>query len=174
MITAAQLKQVFTAAPMSRLEAAVPHLIKTMEEFEINTPLRMCHFLAQVGHESGQFLYMEEIASGKAYEGRKDLGNTNPGDGIRFKGRGVIQITGRVNYEMVGKALGYDFIANPKALSEPQFAFRSGGWYWKNRGLNAWADVDDVKQVTRRINGGFNGLEERTAYLNGFKKIIKI
>lgn len=150
----------------------------TCEKFAINTPIRQLCFLAQVGHESGGLYYTEEIASGKAYEGREDLGNTQPGDGVRFKGRGLIQITGRANYKKVSEALGVDFVANPNLLGGANIenATLSSGWFWGIRNLNNLADKIDIAKpidgkenypyfilITKKINGGSNGLEDRLA-----------
>lgn len=146
-----------------RADKFAPYLTDAMEEFDINTPARQAAFLAQVGHESGQLRYVREIASGAAYEGRKDLGNTEPGDGIRFKGRGLIQITGRANYVECGKALALDLLLHPELLEETQSACRSTAWFWKSRGLNELADKGDFLRITRRINGGINGLSDRMA-----------
>lgn len=134
----------------------------------INTAIRMAHFLAQVGHESGAFRYSEEIASGSAYEGRKDLGNTQPGDGKRFKGRGLIQLTGRRNYQDFGKFVGLNLLTNEGARSvglQPKLSVLAAVWYWNTRKLNALADADDVIKITKKINGGLNGLEDRCHYL---------
>jgi len=103
--------------------------------------------------------------------GAKNLGNTAPGDGWRFIGRGLIQITGRANYVEVAKVLGLGgrLIGNPQLLESPELAAHSAGWYWKSRGLNAFADRDDVVEITRRINGGRNGLEHRKELLDKYK-----
>jgi putative chitinase len=135
-----------------------------MSDYEINTSLRKAHFLAQLAHESMEFIYSEEIASGAAYEGRKDLGNTQKGDGVRFKGRGLIQITGRTNYTNYGKYRGKDYLTgdNPKLLStDPETAVDCSCWFWKTRKLNELADIDDVRAITKKINGGLNGFEDR-------------
>jgi putative chitinase len=145
----------------SRIAAFFSPLVAAMGEFDINTQARQAAFLAQVGHESGQLRYVRELASGAAYEGRKDLGNIQPGDGIRFKGRGLIQITGRTNYAACGVALGLDLIARPELLEDPENACRSAGWFWKTHGLNELADSGDQVRVTKRINGGTNGLADR-------------
>lgn len=161
MITADQLSKVYTQADSSRINLFLPWINKTLDEFQINTPQRVRMFIAQIGHESGQLHYVEELASGKAYEGRKDLGNTQPGDGVRFKGRGLIQITGRTNYEKVGVALNADFIDNPQLLEQPEYAARSAGWFWASHNLNALADMGLFETITRRINGGLNGYADR-------------
>jgi putative chitinase len=150
-------------------------LIAAMNGNAINTPLRQAHFLAQLGHESASMRYTEEIASGQAYEGRADLGNTEPGDGVRFKGRGLIQITGRANYTAYGKARNKDYVTdpNPKLLAtDPNVAADCSGWFWQTRSLNALADQDNVLEITRRINGGTNGLADRTSRLNLAKCLL--
>lgn len=135
----------------------------------MNSELRLAHFLAQLIHESGSFRYMEEIASGKAYEGRKDLGNTQAGDGMRYKGRGPIQITGRTNYRRFGRKIGIDIESNPVIAAVPSIGLQLALEYWKDRSLNALADADDVVSITRRINGGLNGLADRKAHLEKVK-----
>ncbi len=145
-----------------------------MVEFNISTPLRQAHFLAQIAHESDRFNALEEYASGEDYEGRDDLGNTQPGDGVRFKGRGLIQITGRTNYGDCGKALGVDLINNPTKLAAPDLASRSAGWFWAINQLNGDADNDDVRTVTRVINGGYNGLDDRIMLLQAAKQVLKV
>lgn len=137
--------------------------------------LRVAHFLAQIAHESGGFTTMQERGGPsywKRYEGRKDLGNVNPGDGVKFHGRGPIQITGRANYLEFGRMLGLDLVNNPDRVLEPTVGVEVAVAYWKKRKLDAWADRDDVKEITRRINGGYNGLDERKAYLRRAKQII--
>ena len=148
----------------SRVQDFLEPLNAAMREFHINTPVRQAAFLAQIAHESGELRYVKEIASGAAYEGRKDLGNTQPGDGMRYKGRGLIQITGRNNYAECGKAMGVDLITNPELLETNDLACRSAAWFWASRGLNDLADKGDFKRITKRINGGYNGLKERQAY----------
>ena len=130
----------------------------------IDTPLRRAHFLAQVGHESGELRFRTEIASGEAYEGRVDLGNLQTGDGPRFRGRGLIQLTGRANYAEFGRSLGREseIVADPDCVArDPELCVKAAGWYWARRELNSLADADDLTQITRRVNGGLNGLEDR-------------
>jgi predicted chitinase/LysM repeat protein len=163
-VTLAQLRKVMPNLSQAKAEQYLPHLNRAMAEANINTPKRQAAFLAQLAHESGEFRYMEEIASGAAYEGRKDLGNTQPGDGVRFKGRGPIQLTGRSNYRAAGKALGIDLENNPKRAADPDVGFRTAAWFWNSRNLNTYADAGNFREVTRRINGGYNGLASREAY----------
>jgi predicted chitinase len=153
-----------TAMPgLSRATAAsyLGPMEAAMREFGITNVHRCWMWLAQVGHESVSLTYFEEIASGAAYEGRHDLGNTQPGDGKRFKGRGPIQLTGRANYTAAGNALGLDLAGNPALAAQPAHAFRVSAWWWKTHGLNEISDKDDVLAATRRINGGTNGLPDR-------------
>jgi putative chitinase len=148
----------------AEIVAAVgPVLQRTLASYGITTRLRIAHFLAQTCHESAGFSTTVEFASGEAYEGRKDLGNTHPGDGPRYKGRGLIQLTGRANYREYGKALGIDLEGHPERAAEPVLSLRIACEYWKRRGINGPCDRDDIREVTRRINGGFNGLEARRA-----------
>ena len=154
------------------LEKYVEPLNAAMQEFEINNPFREAYFLAQVAHESGGFNYVREIASGAAYEGRIDLGNVEPGDGERFKGRGFLQLTGRANYQRCGAALGIDLLASPELLETPQNACRSAAWFWQSHGLNELADKQDFAAVTKSINGGYNGYQDRLAYLDRAQNAI--
>ncbi|MEY5049998.1 MAG: hypothetical protein RLZZ175_3357 [Bacteroidota bacterium] len=147
----------------ARLKLFLPHLNEAFRMFGINTKERVAMFLAQIIHESGAFRYVKEIASGSAYEGRKDLGNTHPGDGVKFKGRGLIQITGRANYEQISKAFQVDFVAKPELLESIEFATKSAAWWWNNRKLNRFADLGQIINCTKIINGGTNGLEDRKA-----------
>jgi predicted chitinase len=138
------------------------------------TPLRAAHLLAQVAWESGEFRYSEEIADGSAYEGREDLGNTERGDGRRYKGRGVIQLTGRANYRAAGAYLGLDLEGHPEQAGEADTAWRVVAWYWLSRGINHDADADDVRAVTRDINGGTSHLREREQRLTVAKRTLGI
>lgn len=162
-ITLEQLSNI-SGVKKQKLKPIIGVLNETLKKYQINTKLRIIHFLAQVLHESGAFQYFTEFASGSAYEGRKDLGNTNIGDGVRFKGRGAIQITGRFNYNKLSKDLGYDFINDPKKLAELPWAILSSGWFWNLKKLNSYADKDDLIAVTKRVNGGTNGLDDRRKY----------
>lgn len=120
----------------------------------LDTGLRLAHFMGQCAHESGSFRYMEEIASGADYEGRSDLGNTQPGDGKRYKGRGPIQTTGRANYRRDGRALGIDLESNPHLLSIPSLGLMASTLFWSRMGLNAYADRDDAVACSRGVNRG--------------------
>lgn len=138
----------------------------------LDTELRLAHFMAQLIHESGSFRYMEEIASGAKYEGRADLGNTQPGDGVRYKGRGPIQVTGRANYREYGRDLGIDFERHQTLPAIPSIGLQVACAYWSNKGLNTFADRDDILTITKRINGGLTGIEDRKAALAKMKGLL--
>jgi len=142
-------------------EAFVPILNDLLPIYEITTPKRVAAFLAQTGHESASYNTLEEKASGDAYEGRKDLGNKQKGDGRKFKGRGVIQLTGRDNYTSFGSFAKTDLIAAPAKLKEPFLAVLAACWYWKKRNLNPLADDALFDEITKKINGGLNGKADR-------------
>jgi putative chitinase len=167
-----ELRSIMPHLSAARGKEVLPQLNKAMAEAGINTPKRQAAFLAQLAHESAEFRFFEEIASGAAYEGRKDLGNTEPGDGKRFKGRGPIQLTGRSNYRDAGQALGLDLEGNPKRAADVDVGFRTAGWFWNSRKLNTYADQGNFREVTRRINGGFNGLAAREAYYARAKQVL--
>jgi len=135
-------------------------------------PLRFAHFFAQLAHESGGFQYMEEIASGQAYEGRANLGNVQPGDGRRYKGRGPIQLTGRANYRDYGRRLGIDLETHPEIAALPSIGMMTACAYWTASNLNVLADRDDVEAITRRINGGLNGFDDRQMLLRAMKALM--
>ncbi len=158
-----------------RCERFLPYLNRFQDEFHIgDSPLVLAHYLAQIAHESCEMRYTCEIASGDAYEFRSDLGNVNAGDGRRFKGRGLIQLTGRRNYTAYKEYCGYDVVRNPKLLEQPLGAVRSSMWAFVRLGCVRFAEADDVRSVTRRINGGYNGLDSRTAYLKKAKRVLGI
>jgi putative chitinase len=159
-----QLRAIMPRLSGPQVTSYLPHLNAAMSGADITTPRRQAAFLAQLAHESGELRFWEELADGKAYEGRASLGNTQPGDGPRYKGRGPIQLTGRSNYRAAGRALGIDLEAEPERAKAPEVGFRVAAWFWTSRGLNALADSGDFREITRRINGGYNGLERREAY----------
>lgn len=168
-----KLAIVLPLAAKSKIDLYFEPLKAGMTKYGITTPLQMAHFIAQLGHESMSFLYTEELASGAAYEGRKDLGNTKAGDGKRYKGRGLIQLTGRANYTAYSKYTGVDYLAQPELLStDPMVAVDVSCWFWKDRGLDKLAEMDDVKAVTKRINGGYNGLDDRIQNLRRAKAVL--
>jgi putative chitinase len=159
-ISASELRRIVPNLSASKAEEVSRHLSSAMTEAGITTPRQKAAFVAQLAHESGGFQFMEEIASGAAYEGRRDLGNTQPGDGRRFKGRGYIQ----VNYTEAGRALGLDLVNQPELAARPENAARIAAWFWNSRNLNPVAERGDFVGVTRRINGGTNGLQSRQQY----------
>ena len=164
---------IMAAASKAKIKKYSPYLKKSLPKYKINTPLRIAHFLAQVGHETHSFYYVQEVASGAAYENRKDLGNTKKGDGKRFKGRGILQLTGRTNYTKYGNFINVDFTkkGNEKLIATSlKYAVDSGCWYWTEfKKLNKYADKDNLKTITRRVNGGYNGLADRQEYLDRAK-----
>jgi putative chitinase len=142
------------------------------DRYAIDTIARQAHFLAQLAHESDGLRTTVEYATGAAYEGRKDLGNTVKGDGRRFKGRGLIQLTGRFNYGKAGEALNEPFLSDPERVAAFPWAAEVSAWFWATHKVNQHADADDVKAVTRAINGGLTGLKSREAYLNAAKTAL--
>lgn len=162
-ITGAQLFAVMRYASL-RIPQYLDPLNTAMNEFGIRSDMRQAAFLAQIAHESGELRYTSEIADGTAYEGRVELGNTEPGDGPRFKGHGLIQVTGRKNHILCGIALKLDLVAHPELITEPLGAARSAGWFWQSHGCNELADGNMFGKITKTINGGFNGLDERLGY----------
>ncbi len=137
----------------------------TLHRYSIASRLRVAHFMAQVTHECAGFRTTEEFASGAAYEGRIDLGNLRKGDGKRYKGRGLIQLTGRANYRAIGERLGLDLEREPQLAAEPVTSLAIACEYWTTRSINAAADRDDLVTATRLVNGGRNGLDDRRRYL---------
>jgi predicted chitinase len=143
----------------------------------ITTPVRICHFMAQLAHESDGLHTCREYASGAAYEGREDLGNTQKGDGVRFRGRGLIQTTGRANHAAFTAWAqrrypnAPDFVKDPEKLEQFPWALLSAVWYWDSRGLNKFADKNDIRSITKKVNGGYNGLADRRAW---FRKAVAL
>jgi putative chitinase len=176
-LSEAILQIVMPLATPSQANLYINAMTEAMQNNAINTPLRQAHFLAQLGHESGSLRYAAELSSGMQYEGRKDLGNTEPGDGPRFKGRGLIQLTGRANYTAFGKARGRDFVTgdNPELLaSDAALAADCSGWFWSLHNLNALADTDEAVKITKVINGGTNGLDDRLRRLKLTKCFLAV
>ncbi|MGY2685113.1 glycoside hydrolase family 19 protein [Pseudomonas tolaasii] len=165
-ITEQQLLQILPNAGR-QAGVFVSALNTAMGRYSVVGMPRVAAFIAQVGHESGQLRWVREIwgptAQQLGYEGRADLGNTVKGDGSKFRGRGLIQVTGRANYVVCGEALGLDLISKPELLELPQNAAMSAAWFWSTRGLNTLADQKDFTKITRRINGGLNGQADRQA-----------
>ncbi|MCY1003712.1 hypothetical protein OWM54_41870 [Myxococcus sp. MISCRS1] len=148
--------------------AYLPHLNEALERWDITSYARVTQFLAQVLFESDQFTRLVEAGDVSAYEGRDALGNSQAGDAERYKGRGAIQLTGRYNYTQAAKALGEPLDTRPELVATPEYAFATAGWFWRrgsSTDLNVPADAGDLDLITRRINGGTNGLEHRRSYL---------
>jgi putative chitinase len=177
MISAATLVSIMPSAGAAAFIYA-PLLAAAMEEYEINTCARQRCFLAQIAHESMQLQCTREIwgptAAQRRYEMRRDLGNRLPGDGQRFLGRGLLQITGRANYALCSDTLYGDrrLLETPELLEEPEGASRSAGWFWYLHGLNELADIEDFSRITQRINGGLRSLAERTEFLERAVQVI--
>lgn len=170
-VTTEQLLAIMPSA-RQRVGLYLDYINRFAPTFGITTSRRMAHYLAQIAHESAELRYTLEQASGKRYEGRTDLGNTHKGDGVRYRGRGLIQITGRANYERYAKFCGFDVVARPELLEKPLGAVRSSMWYWQKHGLNELADTDDIGRITKVINGGYNGLTDRRKYLERAKRAL--
>jgi putative chitinase len=177
-VTAEQLKAICPEASLANIKKHIEPLNTAMQKYQINTRLRQAHFLAQVSVESDHFRATREYASGKEYEGRADLGNTQPGDGVRFAGRGLIQITGRDVYIKYGRYIGRDLTqgTNMKLVEQEPWAADAAGYFWliykKAKDLNGRADRDNVESVTRAVNGGHNGLAARIRYTANAKKVF--
>ncbi len=204
VITAEQLKRIVTTLSEAKCKELLPHLLQTMTEFGINTPIRVAAFIAQTAHESAGYSALlenlnysaqallktwpnrftpesaaayarqpERIAN-HVYINRLGNGDEASGDGWRYRGRGVIQTTGRTNYMACGAGLGLDLITSPELLEQPLNAFRSAGWYWKSRNCSSFADSDNFTGLTKAINGGLNGLDDRKAYYARAKSVLGI
>lgn len=169
-----QLLAIMPRLPLRSADKYLPHIIQAMDEWLIDNTRRIAAFLAQLAHESCELRVWEEIATGRAYEGRLDLGNTIPGDGVRYKGRGPIQLTGRLNYRLAGQALQLDLEEHPERVLEPGVGFRVAGWYWYTHGLNRLADRGKFTSITRRINGGLNGMHSRLWYWGQAKQVLGV
>lgn len=163
--------------PAERLPAFPTALSTALPAGGIDSPLRICHFLAQIAHESGGFQYWFELGNTayfQKYEGRHDLGNIVSGDGYRFRGRGLIQLTGRSNYASYGAKLSLDLIGNPDLASTTEVAVELAVSFWNSHGLSAYADKDDIQTITHRINGGLTGLADRQLYLTKLKSLFGV
>jgi putative chitinase len=205
MLSIEQMKTILPRMNWEKAEGYIPFITTVLPKFDIDTPLRKAHFLAQVAHESGGLKYSQEnlnysvqglrsifgkyfktmeIAEGYArkpekianrvYANRMGNGDETSGDGWKFRGRGLIQLTGKDNYQRLAADYGVDCVNNPDLLLAPEWALTSACWFWKKRNLNTFADADDILMVTKRINGGINGLNDRQQYLDSFKRIYQI
>jgi putative chitinase len=177
-LTRKQFDSCFPHASKANLEKFWPFVTDNLIKYEINSgpqpARRIAAFFAQLAHESGSLHYTDEIASGDAYEGRKDLGNISPGDGKKYKGRGLIQITGRSNYQEMGEIMKLDLINDPELLEQPKYAFQSACIFWNSRGLNRIADIDGFERITKKINGGLNGYTDRLARWDETRKALGV
>jgi len=185
MLTAEQLQVIMPGLSPMRNTQFLPFLQAAMTEFSIERPARAAAFLAQLAHESAQFRFMEEIWGPTAAQRRYEppstlattLGNTEAGDGKRFKGRGPIQITGRANYRRFGGLLRIDLVSDPPRAAVADMAFRIAGLFWSRKGLNELADLatdDAFREITRRINGGFTGLAERRRFYAAARTVLGV
>lgn len=172
-VNAVQLKSIMKNASQKTILTYVPLINKYIQEFKINNKLRLVYFLATIAVESGELKYTKELGDGSAYEFRKSLGNTKLGDGKKYKGRGLIQLTGKNNYIAYKKYCGFDVVAMPELLERPLGATRSACWFFKTHGCNQLADLDDLEAVRKRVNGDLNGLKAFITYVNRARKAIK-
>jgi len=166
LFTFDQFKSMLPHATIDNLKRFYDPILETCTEYEINTPKRISGFIAQLAVESGSLKYVREIYSGEKYDVGKlavKLGNTpeDDGDGERYKGRGLIQITGLANYKKLSRDLNVDFVNKPELLELPQYATLSAGWYWNDRKLNKLADDGNFAGICTSVNGSWNGWEER-------------
>jgi putative chitinase len=166
---------------LEKLKGIIPDKVisqipDTAVKFNITTNLRLAHFLSQCAHESGNFKWVVELASGQAYEGRKDLGNTQPGDGVKFKGRGYIQLTGRANYDKFSKFVNEDCVSNPDLVST-KYPMLSAAYFFDKNNLWKICDLGStdevVEKVSRRVNGGTNGLSDRQQKFDKIWNVLK-
>lgn len=160
-ITKEQFNLFFPTCPRLLKDTYFENLNIALDESEINNNLRLAAFVAQIGHESGDLKWFEELASGQEYEGRHDLGNTQAGDGKRFKGRGPLQLTGRYAYDKYSKELDIDMIKDPTLAAKPEWGFKIAILFWNDKGLNHLADEGNFREITHRINGGYTHYDDR-------------
>lgn len=204
MIALVQLQKIFPKTTVETLSKYVEPLIKVFKTYEINTPLRQAHFLAQIGHESGGFNFTKEnlnysadallkvfpkyfnadsaasharnpqMIANRVYSNRMGNGDVVSNDGFNYRGRGLIQLTGKTNYTAFGKAVGLDLTKVVPYLETPEGAAMSAGWFWDTNKLNAKADADNIQSVTKTINGGTNGMDDRMAILARAKAALVV
>jgi putative chitinase len=174
MIDEREFEQLTPSISRARRAEILPPLQEAMQAAQITPGLREAHAMAQFLHESGGFQFKRELASGRAMEGRRDLGNTQPGDGPRYKGRGWIQITGRFNYRKFGRILNLPLEQQPELAETDENAAKIACAFWSDKDLNRFADRDDIMTITRRINGGTNGLADRRSRLQLAKSVLSV
>jgi putative chitinase len=180
-ISTDQLAAIMPSLPANKCEDYLPHLLRAMERFHIDSAKRAAAFLAQIAHESGELKYWEEIwgptPQQRKYEPPSEvatrLGNTKVGDGFLYRGRGPLQLTGRANYKRFGEALGMNLIENPEWVAIPRVGFETSAFFWSSNRLNALADLGAFETITVRINGGTKGLKQRLAYFKMAKNVLK-
>lgn len=173
-VTEERLRQLVPSGKSMIMAPIAESFDRLAPRYDVTTRLRICHFLAQAAHETDRFRTLEEYGGATyfaRYDGRRDLGNAQAGDGARFHGRGIFQLTGRFNYRRYGALIGLDLEANPERAKEPALSLAIAFAYWRDRGCDKAADADDVAAVTKLINGGRNGLVERTRLLAAAKTI---
>lgn len=190
-LTADQLRRILPEITNVNLELYLPYLQTLLPHYHIDTPQRIGGFLAQVGEESINFSHVKELSTGQEYEGRMDLGNKQIGDGVRFKGRGLIQLTGRDNYTWISKDLFGDnrLLVNPDLLCKPEYAVQSACWFWTvaKPALNPVCDHPEgwttiwhrdnktytkIQWMTLLVNGGQNGIDVRTANYERARQVL--
>jgi len=182
IITLDQLNRIFpSAAKAGRNVKFLDGINKTISDQNMSTVNRVAGYLSQIGVESEELLYTRELGN-SAYFNKYDiqfskkkaeeLGNTSPGDGAKYKGRGLIQVTGKFNYAACGKALGIDLVNHPEILEQPLYASQSAGWYWGSRNINAAADEDNIVKITKLVNGGKMHLDRRNSYYEKAKQVL--
>ena len=167
--SASQIGQLWGSTPNSQV---MSDLSNCLNRFNIASEPQLCHFLSQTAHESGGGRWTKELASGDDYEGRTDLGNTQPGDGRKYKGAGYIQLTGRANYQAFANAIGDQRVMEGVDYVAEKYPWTSAGFWWNNNNMNSVCSDGNVEQVTRRVNGGTNGLADRQQYYDKCKKIF--
>lgn len=181
LITKEQLDQIMPIAARSgRTKTFLPYLLTYMNKYDITTPKRVAAFLAQIAHESGEMRFLSELwgptQQQKKYEPpgplANRLGNTEPGDGFRYRGRGLIQLTGRFNYSKYSEAVRKDYVSNPNLVAELPAAVEVATWFWKTNKLNDLADKNEIISITRKINGGTNGLSSRREYYERALRVL--
>ncbi|MEU7766679.1 glycoside hydrolase family 19 protein [Nocardia sp. NPDC049190] len=179
-LTLSQLERIFPGTSRATLQKYLPYLNQAMRDYGINTPEREAAFLAQISVETDDLKTLTEYGDA-AYFNRNygpqssvgpSLGNTRPGDGARFHGRGGMQLTGRNNYRAAGEALDVDLVGHPELAADPKYAFATAGWYWHSRNLNDQADEANFSEITRSVNGGYNGASERNETYAHARKVL--
>jgi predicted chitinase len=176
-LTQEQLKAICPTLTDLRAIDIVRTIHPALTEFQIETPLRIAAFVAQLAHETGEFKFMRELwgptAQQKKYDPptalAKKLGNTEAGDGYLYRGRGPIQLTGKANYKAASDALSVDLVAQPELAANLEIGFRVAGWFWRGRGLNELADDGQYREITKKINGGYTAMTQRIKYYDRAK-----